>query len=443
MSESNQNSFKYYLPSKTHSKKTLVLDLDETLVHSQFAPFSIKSDLILKIELENQIRDIHVLIRPGVYKFLKKMSQLYEIVIFTASVSKYAEPLLDIIDKNHNCSCRLFREHCSIIGITYIKDLKKLGRDLKDIIIIDNSPLSYSLNHENGLPILTWFDDKNDKELYYITPILEFLSDVYDVREYIQQIVINDSISFENSIKVIDNYIKLKNDPSKRKYIEEILYNKINFFDSKNEKENGINKDITSFNKNEIIIIDNDKTKEKKEKKNCVNITISNNAINNYLYFSPIYNINNSPKYNNEEMNFKNDYDGIRLNLNKKKDKRLNTKSNRVKSKDLLNFININKTKIKNSTNYFKKINNINKNIKQKINSATGNKSLYSPITNKNSESKDYNVNSNILDLKTITSGKKSSLRCIRRRPDRYFDRDACTVPGKGKLPFAGTGDHR
>ena len=142
MSESNQNTFKYYLPSKTNSKKTLVLDLDETLVHSQFVPFSIKSDLILKIELENQIRDIHVLIRPGVYKFLKKMSQLYEIVIFTASLSKYAEPLLDIIDKNHNCSCRLFREHCSIIGITYIKDLKKLGRDLKDIIIIDNSPLS-------------------------------------------------------------------------------------------------------------------------------------------------------------------------------------------------------------------------------------------------------------------------------------------------------------
>ena len=121
MNESNQNSIKYFLSPKTTSKKTLVLDLDETLVHSQFVPFSIKSDLLFKIELENQLHDIHVLIRPGVKKFLQKMGKLYEIVIFTASVSKYADPLLDIIDRNHNCSCRLFREHCSIVGITYIK----------------------------------------------------------------------------------------------------------------------------------------------------------------------------------------------------------------------------------------------------------------------------------------------------------------------------------
>ena len=39
MSESNQNSVKYYLSKKKTSKKTLVLDLDETLVHSQFTPF--------------------------------------------------------------------------------------------------------------------------------------------------------------------------------------------------------------------------------------------------------------------------------------------------------------------------------------------------------------------------------------------------------------------
>ena len=50
-----------------------------------------------------------------------------------------------------------------MVGIAYIKDLKKLGRDLKDIIIVDNSPLSYSFNQENGLPILAWFDDKNDR----------------------------------------------------------------------------------------------------------------------------------------------------------------------------------------------------------------------------------------------------------------------------------------
>jgi RNA polymerase II subunit A small phosphatase-like protein len=65
-----------------------VLDLDETLVHSGFKPFSINSDIILKIELDNRIHDIHVLVRPGVEEFLEKMSKHYELVVFTASLSK-------------------------------------------------------------------------------------------------------------------------------------------------------------------------------------------------------------------------------------------------------------------------------------------------------------------------------------------------------------------
>ena len=75
-------------PNNNNDKKTLVLDLDETLVHSAFNPFIPSSDIILKIKLDNNLHDIHVLIRPGVEEFINKMSQLYEIVIFTASLSK-------------------------------------------------------------------------------------------------------------------------------------------------------------------------------------------------------------------------------------------------------------------------------------------------------------------------------------------------------------------
>jgi Dullard-like phosphatase family protein len=371
MNESNQNTLKYYLSPKDSSKKTLVLDLDETLVHSQFVPFSKKSDLVLKIDLENQIHDIHVMIRPGVNEFLKKMGKLYEIVIFTASVSKYADPLLDIIDKSHNCSHRLFREHCSMVGITYIKDLKKLGRDLKDIIIVDNSPLSYSFNPENGIPILTWFDDKNDKELYNLIPILEFLSGVYDVREFIKQIVINDSISYDNAIYVIENYSNQKHDNSNKKYIKEIIYNKKKYkcLDNKNGKENDKNRANYITNENNKIILNN--AIEKKDNKNFVNITISNNEINNYLYFSPIYNINNTTTniYPGPDL-----YDtDIEVNINPKifqsKDNSTShTRTNRTKSKDLLNGINnTKKKKVKNKSNDFKKINNIKKNnIKKK-----------------------------------------------------------------------------
>ena len=126
-----------FLPPNSTGQKTLVLDLDETLVHSQFGPFDVPSDVVINIEIENEIHDIHVLVRPGVQEFLEKISKIYEIVIFTASISKYAEPLLDILDKKKLCSFRLFREHCTLINSSFVKDLKKLGRDLKDVVILD------------------------------------------------------------------------------------------------------------------------------------------------------------------------------------------------------------------------------------------------------------------------------------------------------------------
>lgn len=69
------------------SKKTLVLDLDETLVHSDFNPFP-ESDIILKVEFDGVIYNIYVLVRPGVQEFLNQMAKLFEIVVFTASLAK-------------------------------------------------------------------------------------------------------------------------------------------------------------------------------------------------------------------------------------------------------------------------------------------------------------------------------------------------------------------
>ena len=94
-------------------KKTLILDLDETLVHSAFTPFSRKSDFILNINIEGENKTLYVLKRPHVDKFLYELSLLYEIIIFTASISAYANPLLDQLDKNNYIKYRLFREHCT------------------------------------------------------------------------------------------------------------------------------------------------------------------------------------------------------------------------------------------------------------------------------------------------------------------------------------------
>ena len=72
------------------------------------------------------------------------MQKYYELIIYTASLSKYADPLMDILDANRACSGRLFREHCTFHqGMYYVKDLSELNRSLKDVLIIDNSPTAY------------------------------------------------------------------------------------------------------------------------------------------------------------------------------------------------------------------------------------------------------------------------------------------------------------
>jgi RNA polymerase II subunit A small phosphatase-like protein len=128
-------------------KKTLVLDLDETLVHSSFQPTG-SYDLLLPVEIEGQTCYVYVLKRPGVDLFLEKLAEIYELVIYTASLSKYADPLLDWLDPKGLCSYRLFREHCTFYNGIYVKDLSRLARNLKDTIIIDNSPPSYLMHPE-------------------------------------------------------------------------------------------------------------------------------------------------------------------------------------------------------------------------------------------------------------------------------------------------------
>lgn len=78
-------------------KKTLVLDLDETLVHSSFKPIS-DPDYIIPVEIEGRVVDVYVLKRPFMDEFMDAIADRFEIVVFTASLSKYADPLLDLLD---------------------------------------------------------------------------------------------------------------------------------------------------------------------------------------------------------------------------------------------------------------------------------------------------------------------------------------------------------
>lgn len=174
---------KFLLPpldsSQAH-KKCLVLDLDETLVHSSFKPIN-DSDFNIKIELEGTIHTVYVKKRPGVDFFLQEVGKKFEIVIFTASLAKYADPLLDELDKDGVVQFRLFREACVFHYGNYVKDLTHLGRTLESSIIVDNSPMSYLFQPDNAIPITSWFSNKSDRELYDLLPYLDKLAAVDDV----------------------------------------------------------------------------------------------------------------------------------------------------------------------------------------------------------------------------------------------------------------------
>lgn len=156
-------------------RKCLVLDLDETLVHSSFR-YVRRADFIIPVQIDSQNHNVYVIKRPGVDEFMRRVGELFEVVVFTASVSKYGDPLLDQLDIHNVVHHRLFRESCYNHNGNFVKNLAVLGRPLQDTIIIDNSPTSYIFHPQHAVPVSSWFFDAHDNELLDMIPFLEDLA---------------------------------------------------------------------------------------------------------------------------------------------------------------------------------------------------------------------------------------------------------------------------
>lgn len=171
---------------KSEQKPTLVLDLDETLVHCSTEPMD-TYDFLVHIQFNGATFPIWGRIRPHCEEFLREAAKSFELVIFTASQQIYADVVLDHIDPNRHISSRLFRDSCVYVEGNFLKELSCLNRDLAHTVIVDNSITAFGYQPDNGIPIVSWYEDPNDHELRYLLPILDRLAHAKDVRPIVRQ----------------------------------------------------------------------------------------------------------------------------------------------------------------------------------------------------------------------------------------------------------------
>mmetsp|Transcript_6576 Transcript_6576/g.13319 ORF Transcript_6576/g.13319 Transcript_6576/m.13319 type:complete len:366 (-) Transcript_6576:335-1432(-) len=185
--------------AQDRGKLTVVLDVDETLIHSrlsahqeQFRQAEERKEATVAVEeftitlADGEV--VHVNKRPGLDKFLAYASENYELFAYTAGLEEYARPLLDWLDpKGTIFRGRLYRDSCLFMRGYYLKDLQRLERPLNRIVLVDNNAFCFLPQLSNGVPISSWYDDPNDTALSVLATFLERIRDEKDIRPFLRK----------------------------------------------------------------------------------------------------------------------------------------------------------------------------------------------------------------------------------------------------------------
>ncbi|KAI7865083.1 NLI interacting factor-like phosphatase-domain-containing protein [Spinellus fusiger] len=183
-------------PCLYYKKKTLVLDLDETLVHSVRLGSAADNHSLMSssiqcknIEVKTNQQDILYIVykRPHLDFFLHTISQWYKVIIFTASLADYANPVIDWLNQDQPIiSQRYFRQSCEYRNGHFVKDISLAEPDLSKVCLVDNSASAFALNQENGIPLKDWISNPQDECLLDLLPLLDALRFTTDVRSVLR-----------------------------------------------------------------------------------------------------------------------------------------------------------------------------------------------------------------------------------------------------------------
>ncbi|TNV70894.1 hypothetical protein FGO68_gene4802 [Halteria grandinella] len=186
-----------YLPPPERpeeQRKVAIFDMDETLIHCVDDIEKENPEVLLEIDFSpnqdgSNPEDIvcaGINIRPYIIECLEEAAKNFQVIVFTASHQTYADAILDYIDPDHRLiSYRMYRQHCYLTPENYyIKDLRVIAnRDLKDMVLVDNSVFSFAYQLENGVPIVSFYrQPPQDEEMLHLIYYLSVLGGVNDVR---------------------------------------------------------------------------------------------------------------------------------------------------------------------------------------------------------------------------------------------------------------------
>ena len=171
-------------------QKTLILDMDETLIHAKpkipsNEDFEGDYDIVLQDDDGSELTFM-VKMRPGLVECLERLATFYEVAVFTAAERTYATKIIKHFDPNGDYIKHILsREHCVHTNNYYVKDLRIINdRKLEDMVIVDNSIVAFAFNLDNGVPINDFRgEEPMDEELIYMTSYLEDIYHYEDIRE--------------------------------------------------------------------------------------------------------------------------------------------------------------------------------------------------------------------------------------------------------------------